>query len=102
MQLYHYTPIQVEGIPGHVPLIHVKWFDERQLCTHVHNALEGFEEPTWLNCDDRQANTCRRQPGTTCVFLHDDPELWRKAKTWQRIHTLDNSGQPYTYFERKP
>jgi hypothetical protein len=78
-----------------IPVVAVRWFDNRQTCKLVHDYLEGqiegrFEE--YRACKSYAAGVCASTGGAglLCLFHEPDRSLgWAAARQWQRVRAED-------------
>jgi len=79
---------ELPGLLVAVPVVDVRWFDDRQTCRLAHDYLEGLTEGTpddWEACTSYNAGECGRS-GRPCLFLEaDDGEAWERARSWERV-----------------
>lgn len=91
--------IEVAG--RHIPLLEVKWADERQWCGRIHRFLTGevpVSEVAELRADCDMCRALPRDGGEYCALAGgpDDPvpclfderrdaEGWRKARRWTLV-----------------
>jgi hypothetical protein len=85
------------GIATAVPVVQVRWFDERQTCRLVHDYLEGRMEGVageYSCCDAYAAGVCRATGGAGLVCLFHEPEAaagWRRARQWDGVVLADGT-----------
>jgi hypothetical protein len=69
-----------------LPVVQVKWFDERQICPAVLAFVHEGTAPDLATCQHYRAGLCGRCPGARCAFHEaDDADLWRKAADWRPL-----------------
>lgn len=75
-----------------VPLVEVRWFDERQTCRLVQDQVDqeraglGDQLPAFEGCYSYSGGECAlRAPGCVCAFLEGpSAEVWHRARRWKR------------------
>ncbi len=85
------------GIATAVPVVKVKWFDERQTCRLVHDYLEGRIQGTfgeYSHCRAYAAGICSDTGGAGLLCMFHEPEraaIWQRARQWERVALEDGT-----------
>lgn len=80
-----------------IPVVAMRWFDDRQTCKLVHDYLEGkiegrFDE--YRACKSYAAGVCAGTNGAGCLCLFHEPDGslgWALARQWRRIQLEDGT-----------
>ena len=84
------------GIAVDVPILQVRWFDERQCCTTVHAYLSGDIDGTpaeYTGCSSYRDGQCGGVGWERPCLFHE-PETsdgWRKARSWELVSLDDGT-----------
>ena len=81
-----------------IPVLEVKWADERQWCPLVHDYLDGRIDGApaqYTACADYRDGHCGRNDAKSpCLFREPDTaEAWAKARSWARA--VDANGEVF-------
>lgn len=99
--------IELDGLS--IPILEMKWADERQWCTRVHDYLAGDGSGHPAGCPmldehPRGGLYCRgngKAARSACLF-HEAPdsEGWQKAQRWTRVEIDQGNGTEKTGLAR--
>ena len=85
------------GILQAVPVIQVRWSDERETCRTVQDFLAGEIEGTfeeYSRCTGYVAGQCSGTGGASLPCLFHEPSTsrsWKRAQEWERIKLEDGT-----------
>lgn len=85
------------GIATAVPVVKVRWFDERQTCRLVHDYLEGRMEGAlceYGGCGAYHGGICRNTGCARLPCMFHEPEgapIWQRARQWERVVLEDGA-----------
>jgi len=93
-----------QGIATAVPIVGVRWFDNRQTCQLAHDYLEGkieghFDE--YHACKSYKIGVCAGTGGAGLLCLFHEPErslAWGLVRQWQQVALPDGT----TALEKRP
>lgn len=85
------------GIMQSVPIVQVRWSDERETCQTVQDFLVGEIEGTfeeYSRCTGYVAGQCSGTGGASLPCLFHEPSTsrsWQRAQSWERITLEDGT-----------
>lgn len=65
----------------------VKWLDEREYCSMVHDCAHFGDVPTdgeLRACPQYRAGWCKRSGNGSCAFEDATSDFWHRARDWRR------------------